>query len=120
MVANQLGEIGQVAVQLGRPSDPNALVMRSNSTGSMMQLWHQLVEQGGKYHSGMDTAQIIEAIDTEIQRLQAARALLGSPTSKPAAKPLTKKPGKRKISADGRARIVAAQKARWAKVKARR
>jgi hypothetical protein len=69
----------------------------------------------------MDTSQIIEAIDTEIQRLQAAKALLdGSPTSKPAAKPSPKKPGRRRMSAAGRARIVAAQKARWAKVKARR
>jgi hypothetical protein len=69
----------------------------------------------------MDTSQIIEAIDTEIQRLQAAKALLGgSPTSKPATKPSPKKPGRRRMSAAGRARIVAAQKARWAKVKARR
>jgi hypothetical protein len=64
----------------------------------------------------MDTNEIIEAIDAEIQRLQAAKALLGgNPTSKPAAKPSPKKPGRRKISAAGRARIVAAQKARWAK-----
>jgi hypothetical protein len=65
----------------------------------------------------MDTNEIIEAIDAEIQRLQAAKALLGGgPTSKPAAKP-SPKPGGRKMSAAGRARIVAAQKARWAKVK---
>jgi hypothetical protein len=66
----------------------------------------------------MDTNEIVEAIDAEIQRLQVAKALLldGSPTSKPAAKP---RPGagRRKMSAAGRARIVAAQKARWAKVK---
>jgi hypothetical protein len=68
----------------------------------------------------MDTNEIIEAIDAEIQRLQAAKALLGgSPTRKPAAKP-SPKSGRRKMSAAGRARIVAAQKARWAKVKASR
>jgi len=66
----------------------------------------------------MDTNEVIEAIDAEIQRLQAAKALLsGSPTSKPAAKP-SPKPDRRKMSAAGRTRIVAAQKARWAKVKA--
>jgi hypothetical protein len=66
----------------------------------------------------MDTNEIIEAIDVEIRRLQAARALLlvGSPTSKPTAKP-SPKPSKRKLSATGRARIVAAQKARWAMTK---
>jgi hypothetical protein len=65
----------------------------------------------------MDTNEIIEAIDAEIQRLQAAKALLGGgPTSKPAAKP-SPKPGRRKLSGAARARIVAAQKARWAKVK---
>jgi hypothetical protein len=63
----------------------------------------------------MDTNEIIEAIDAEIQRLQAAKALLGGgPTSKPAAKP-SPKPGGRKMSAAGRARNVAAQKARSAK-----
>jgi hypothetical protein len=44
--------------------------------------------------------------------------ILGKPTpatKTPAAKPVKKK---RKMSAAGRARIVAAQKARWAKVKA--
>jgi hypothetical protein len=66
----------------------------------------------------MDTNEIIEAIDVEIKRLQIAKALLfdGSPTSKPAAK-LSPKHSKRKLSAAGRARIVAAQKARWARTK---
>jgi hypothetical protein len=64
----------------------------------------------------MDTSQIIEAIDAEIRRLQEAKALLGgSPASKPAAKP-SPEPGRRKMSTAGRVRIVAAQKARWAKV----
>jgi phage head maturation protease len=66
----------------------------------------------------MDTNEIIGAIDAEIQRLQAVKALLdGSPTTKPAAKP-SGKSGRRKMSAAGRARIAAAQKARWAKAKA--
>jgi hypothetical protein len=65
----------------------------------------------------MNTNEIIAAIDAEIQRLLEVKALLdGSPASKPAAKP-SPKPGRRKISSAGRARIVAAQKARWAKVK---
>jgi hypothetical protein len=65
----------------------------------------------------MDTTEIIEAIDAEIQRLQEAKALLdGDPnTSKRRAKAV--KPGRRKMSAAGRARIAAAQKARWAKAK---
>ena len=60
----------------------------------------------------MDTNEVIEAIDAEIQRLQAAKALLGGSPTKPAAKP-SPKPGSRKMSAAGRAKIVAAQKARW-------
>jgi hypothetical protein len=36
----------------------------------------------------------------------------------PSAVPAKKKAAKRKMSAEGRARIIAAQKARWAKVKA--
>jgi len=125
VVANQLGEIGQIAVQLRGPSDQNRTGRHRLTVDHAEQLnriddaaLHQLIGQGGKYNPGMDTAQIIEAIDTEIQRLQAAKALLGgSPTSKPAAKP-SPKPGRRKMSAAGRTRIVAAQKARWAKVKA--
>jgi len=63
----------------------------------------------------MNTNEIIEAIDAEIQRLQAAKVILGgSPTSKPAAE-LSRKAVRWKMSAAGRARIVAAQKARWAK-----
>jgi hypothetical protein len=63
----------------------------------------------------MDTTEIIEAIDAEIQRLQEAKSLLdGRPGSKPIK---AAKPGRRKMSAAGRARIAAAQKARWAKAK---
>jgi hypothetical protein len=74
----------------------------------------------------MDTTEIIQTIDAEIARLEKARALLNgdstpaarlerSPVSKPTSTPKTKK--RRKISVEGRARIAAAQKARWAKAK---
>jgi hypothetical protein len=61
----------------------------------------------------MNTNEILQAIDAEIQRLQEARALLveGSGRRGPAK---AAKPG-RKFSAEGRGRIVAGQKARWAK-----
>jgi hypothetical protein len=66
----------------------------------------------------MDTNEIIHEIDAEIKRLQEAKALIdGSPTRKTAAKS-SPKPVRRKMSAAGRARIAAAQKARWAKAKA--
>jgi len=74
----------------------------------------------------MDTTEIIQTIDAEIARLEQARALLNGHTapakrgrplgSKPVA---TSKPLRRKLSAEGRARIAAAQKARWAKTKKR-
>jgi hypothetical protein len=74
----------------------------------------------------MDTREIIQTIDAEIARLEQARALLNGHTapakrgrpfgSKPVA---TSKPVRRKLSAEGRARIAAAQKARWAKTKKR-
>ena len=69
----------------------------------------------------MDTAQIVQAIDAEIDRLSKARALLTGHTG-----PLKRGfalsgdapvPKRRKLSAEGRARIAAAQKARWAKAK---
>jgi hypothetical protein len=77
----------------------------------------------------MNTEQILEEIDREIARLVEARALLsGAPVkAKPGPKPKVatsftygsnKAPQKRrKISPEGRARIAAAQKARWAKAK---
>jgi hypothetical protein len=68
----------------------------------------------------MDTTAIIKYIDAEIARLEQARALLVGSTAGPTkgAPANALKPGRRKMSAAGRARIVAAQKARWAKVKA--
>jgi hypothetical protein len=64
----------------------------------------------------MDTNEIIEAIDAEITRLEQAKVLLDG--AAPAKHIRTVKPGRRKMSAAGRARIAAAKKARWAKVKA--
>jgi hypothetical protein len=68
----------------------------------------------------METKQIITEIDAEISRLQQAKALLIGTTikrgpGKPAASSLS--PKKRQLSPEARARIVAAQKARWAKVR---
>jgi hypothetical protein len=72
----------------------------------------------------MNSEEIFAHIDEEIARLQQAKALLTGaqttrkptrPSSKPAKKALPGK--KRTMSAEGRARIAAAQKARWAKSK---
>jgi hypothetical protein len=70
----------------------------------------------------MDTTEVIQTIDAEIARLEKARALLNSQTASPKrGRPVSSKPAakpqRRKISAEGRARIAAAQKARWAKAK---
>jgi hypothetical protein len=60
---------------------------------------------------GMDLEAIVQDIDAEINRLEKARALLtGHKASKLAGKRST-------MSAEGRARIAAAQKKRWAKKK---
>ena len=84
----------------------------------------------------MNRSDILQALDTEIAKLQQARTLLadapdvlpeatavrrgpGRPkgSTKPAAKE-TKTPAakKRTMGAEGKARIAAAQKARWAKL----
>jgi hypothetical protein len=71
----------------------------------------------------MDTNRIIADIDTEISKLQQARALLSGvatrkdPARPKSTKPNATKPKKRKMSAKGRAAISAAMKARWAKAK---
>jgi hypothetical protein len=70
----------------------------------------------------MDTTEIIQTIDAEIARLEKARALLSGHTPSPKrGRPVSSKPAgkpqRRKMSAEGRARIAAAQKARWAKTK---
>jgi hypothetical protein len=85
----------------------------------------------------MDTRDILLAIDAEIAKLQQAKAILseGSAAKRRPGRPakvlstgynsvgaktgeLTQRPEKRRtMSASGRARIAAAQKARWAKSK---
>ena len=78
----------------------------------------------------MDTQEIIAQLDTEIARLQQAKSLLsGTTTTKPIihkklgrstkASVATSAPvaAKRILSPEARARIAAAQKARWAKAK---
>ena len=78
----------------------------------------------------MDIKEILSQIDNEIAQLTKVKeALTGIPTKRGpgrprlagSAKPVAKKKAKRKkMSAEGRARIAAAQKARWAKLKAKK
>jgi len=67
----------------------------------------------------MDTSKLVADIDAEIERLQQARALLNGAEAKrkPGRAANSTSPKKRTMSAEGRARIAAAQKARWAKAK---
>jgi hypothetical protein len=68
----------------------------------------------------MDTNALVAEIDAEIYRLQTAKALLtGQTTSPRGGRPPATKPttGRWRMSPEGRARVAAAQKARWAKVK---
>jgi hypothetical protein len=69
----------------------------------------------------METSAILAAIDSEIQRLQHAKMLLsGSSVGKRGPgrpKGPSTLPKRRQISAEGRAKIAAAQRARWAKAK---
>lgn len=72
----------------------------------------------------MDTTEIIQTIDAEIARLEKAKALLDGNTTSPARRGrpsgstvTAKAKPRRKMSAEGRARIAAAQKARWARAK---
>jgi hypothetical protein len=69
----------------------------------------------------MDTTQILAEIDAEIESLKQAKAILTGTTLKrgpgrPKGTPTPVKQ-KRKMSPEGRARLVAALKARWAKSK---
>jgi len=68
----------------------------------------------------MNSADILTLIDAEIAQLQQARSLItGAATKREPGRPVgsekTKK--KRKMSPEGRARLVAAVKARWARQK---
>jgi hypothetical protein len=77
----------------------------------------------------MNTVEIIEQIDAEISKLQQAKGLLldtDSPIKRSPGRPKKKatvarilavKPAKHGLSPEGRARLVAAVKARWAKAK---
>ena len=74
----------------------------------------------------MDTIDIIQQLDLEISRLEQAKALLsGTAVKSPGRpkrlqsviKPVAVEPIKRVMSAEGKARIAAAQKLRWAKSK---
>jgi hypothetical protein len=78
----------------------------------------------------MNTQAIIEALDTEIARLQEVKALLAATSRNSLTGVLKRGPGRPKkaaaavapkkrtaISAEARERIAAAQRARWAKVK---
>jgi len=69
----------------------------------------------------MKTSEILAAIDAEIQRLQHARTLLSGDTAvkrgpgRP--KVSSTPPKRRRLSPEARAKIAAAQRARWAKAK---
>lgn len=75
----------------------------------------------------MGTDLLLEAIECEITKLQQARDLIASTSNhakltittvkpKAIAKAKTKQPKKRHMSPEGKARIAAAQKKRWAAV----
>lgn len=66
----------------------------------------------------MDTEQLLKAVKAEIARLGQVVDLLEGSTALPARKGRGKRKGTRKpMSAAARAKISAAQKKRWAKVK---
>ncbi|GGH10831.1 hypothetical protein ESZ00_10965 [Silvibacterium dinghuense] len=66
----------------------------------------------------MQIKQMIAAIDQEIVRLEEVKRLLGGTgKGKPGPKPKAVTSQKRVLSPEARARIVAAQKKRWAAVK---
>ena len=62
----------------------------------------------------MNTSELIAAIDAEIDRLQQARNLLALMILREVIKPRRQVKRKNVMSAEGRARISAAQKKRWA------
>jgi hypothetical protein len=77
-----------------------------------------------RYNQPMSTSQILIHIEEEISRLRQVRALLSGEETprtrlKPGRKPAkaTETIKKRVMSPESRARIAAAQKARWAKAK---
>jgi hypothetical protein len=67
----------------------------------------------------METSQILAEIDSEIERLEQVKALLTDNSSPRSGRPTPSvtAPKKRHMSAAARAKIAAAQKARWARVR---
>ena len=74
----------------------------------------------------MDTNEIVAQLDTEIARLQEVKSILSGTTitqakrgrpNKASVAAIAPVAAKRILSPEARARIAAAQKARWAKVK---
>jgi hypothetical protein len=61
------------------------------------------------------TRTILQSIDAEVQRMERANVFLNGAGPAKHIRPV--RPGRRKMSAAGRARIAAAQKARWTKAK---
>ncbi len=65
----------------------------------------------------MDMTTLLAAIDEEIKKLEEARSILNGMAASGAKTSLPKKAGgrkRRRLSAEGRARIAAAQRKRWA------
>ena len=67
----------------------------------------------------METKGVLAEIDAEIRRLEQVRALLigDAKDGRRGRKPAKSMPKKRRLSPEARARIAAAQKARWAKAR---
>ena len=63
---------------------------------------------GANIIGSMNTQEIVEAIEAQIQRLQRAKELISGTAT-------TRRAGRGPMSAEGRERIAAAQRARWAK-----
>jgi hypothetical protein len=77
------------------------------------------LESGLRYTLHMQTNEIIAALDAEIAHLEQVKDLLTGTASKRTPRQVAPKAApkkKRHFSAEGLARIAAAQKARWAKV----
>jgi hypothetical protein len=71
----------------------------------------------------MNVANLIQEIDAEIARLQKAKSLLSDSlgvarkAGRPRMNNVLSRPARKAMSAEGRAKIAAAQRARWAKAK---
>jgi hypothetical protein len=65
----------------------------------------------------METKGILAEIDAEIHRLEQVRAILVGNDSRQGKKAAKSTVSKRQLSPEARARIAAAQKARWAKTR---